>query len=216
MTTLDKTILNLFWNLYCQFFFEVIPMKKLLKALVRIFSFTVALPFAALSLLGNKFGSITLFIASGQLLSLIPDLIGSYIRGAFYHMTIKRFDLSSFIFFGSRITKMETTIGQHCGIGTSAMIGLAHIGDKSAIGNNVSLISGGMQHDFSDPSKGPLEIDGVYNCLEIGEKVFIGERSVVMANIGASSIVGAGSVVAKDVPEKTVVVGNPARIVKRR
>lgn len=37
-----------------------------------------------------------------------------------------------------------------------------------------------------------------------------------MANIGQRSIIGAGSVVVKDIPEYSVAVGNPARVIKSR
>ena len=191
-------------------------MKKILKTLVMVFAFAIALPFAAFSLLGKKFGSISLFIASGQILSLIPDMIGSYIRGAFYHMTLKRFCLSTFIFFGARITKMETSVGEKCGIGAYAVIGLADIGDKTGIGNNVTILSGSRQHDFSGPDKNPLEGEAVYQRLQIGKKSFIGDRSVIMANVGNSSIVAAGGVVVKDVPDATIVAGVPAKVVKQR
>ncbi|WP_265101884.1 DapH/DapD/GlmU-related protein, partial [Vibrio owensii] len=46
--------------------------------------------------------------------------------------------------------------------------------------------------------------------------VWIGANVVVLpgVSIGFGAVVGAGSVVTKDVPENTVVVGNPARVVK--
>ena len=46
--------------------------------------------------------------------------------------------------------------------------------------------------------------------------VFIGTRAIILkgVTIGAGAIVGAGAVVAKDVPPYSVVVGNPARIIK--
>jgi len=49
----------------------------------------------------------------------------------------------------------------------------------------------------------------------IGNKVFLGANSVVLAGvtIGDNVIVGAGAIVTKDVPSNSVVVGNPARIV---
>ena len=51
--------------------------------------------------------------------------------------------------------------------------------------------------------------------IVIGEYSWIGEGSVVMADIGASAMVGAGSVVSSNVPDRVVVVGNPARIARR-
>lgn len=50
----------------------------------------------------------------------------------------------------------------------------------------------------------------------IGKNVFIGARSIVMkgVTIGDGAVVGAGSVVTKDVPANAIVAGNPAKIVK--
>lgn len=51
-------------------------------------------------------------------------------------------------------------------------------------------------------------------CVRVGEQAMIGAGATVLPriNIGRGSIVGAGAVVTRDVPEATVVVGNPARV----
>lgn len=50
----------------------------------------------------------------------------------------------------------------------------------------------------------------------IGDNVWIGERSIILkgVRIGNNAVVAAGSVVTKDVPENTIVGGNPAKIIK--
>ena len=58
---------------------------------------------------------------------------------------------------------------------------------------------------------------------ELGKEIHIGEDCWIAGNvsilpgitIGKGSVVGAGSVVTKDVPDFTVVAGNPARIIRR-
>lgn len=54
-------------------------------------------------------------------------------------------------------------------------------------------------------------------CIEIMDNVFIGSNSTIMYNvrIGPNAIVAAGSVVIKDVPENTIVGGNPAKPIGR-
>ena len=50
----------------------------------------------------------------------------------------------------------------------------------------------------------------------IGNNVFIGARSIILkgVTIGEGAVIGAGSVITKDVPPMTVVAGNPAIIIK--
>lgn len=54
-----------------------------------------------------------------------------------------------------------------------------------------------------------------YGKIEVGEEAFIGTRSIIMpgVRIGNHSVVGAGSVVTKSVPDYTVVAGVPARVI---
>lgn len=54
-----------------------------------------------------------------------------------------------------------------------------------------------------------------FGVIEIGERAFIGARSVIMpgVHIGAHSVIGAGSIVTKDIPPYSVACGVPARVV---
>ena len=51
--------------------------------------------------------------------------------------------------------------------------------------------------------------------VEIGNDVFIGSGSIILPNvrIGNNVVIGAGSVVSKDIPDDSLVLGNPARVV---
>ena len=56
----------------------------------------------------------------------------------------------------------------------------------------------------------------LYLHTRIGRRCFIGARSVILpgVKIGDESVVGAGSVVVRDVPPRSVVAGNPAKIIR--
>jgi maltose O-acetyltransferase len=82
---------------------------------------------------------------------------------------------------------------------------LISIGDESVLTNGVRIVA----HDASTKHwTGYTRIGRV----DIGRRVYIGVGSVVLpgVHIGDEAVVGAGSVVSRDVPARTVVVGNPA------
>lgn len=79
-----------------------------------------------------------------------------------------------------------------------------HVGMNTYITNNVSILS----HDHAQ---------SVWNLhTSIGKRCFIGNHAIIMPGItiGDEVIVGAGSVVTKDVPSHCIVAGNPARVIR--
>ena len=81
------------------------------------------------------------------------------------------------------------------------------------IGNNVTITNATvLAHDAS--TKKFLGYSKV-GRVDIGNDVFIGYGAIILPNtkIGNRVIVGAGTVVARDVPDNVVIVGNPYRIV---
>lgn len=82
------------------------------------------------------------------------------------------------------------------------------------IGDNVTLASGCKLFTHDGSTKKILGYSKV-GRIDIGSDVFIGASSIVLPNvkIGSKVIIGAGSVVTKDIPNNSVAVGNPARVV---
>ncbi len=82
------------------------------------------------------------------------------------------------------------------------------IGNNSIIGENV-LIRDSDNHTI-------IGNKNISKPIKIGKHVWIGMGAIVLkgVTIGDGAIVGAGAVVTKDVPEKCIVAGNPARVIR--
>lgn len=115
----------------------------------------------------------------------------------------------------------EIKIGDNCSIGDYSHITCICsiiIGNNVTMGKNI-LISDNA-HGSSDikllsiaPNHRPLYSKG---GVIINDNVWIGEKSSILpgVTVGYGAIIGAGSVVTKDVPPYSVVAGNPAKVIK--
>ncbi len=83
---------------------------------------------------------------------------------------------------------------------------LIEIGDDVTLAPQVYILAhdASMKHHLDTTRIGPVRI---------GNRVFVGARSLILpgVTIGDDVVIGAGSVVARDVPDNQVVAGNPAR-----
>lgn len=109
------------------------------------------------------------------------------------------------------------TIGKNCKISSHTFIceGV-HIADNVFIGHNVTFINDKFPRATNED--GSLQTDADWACIEtyVEEGASVGSGVTILCGIkiGKRSVIGAGSVVTKDVPEKVIVAGNPARIIK--
>lgn len=90
---------------------------------------------------------------------------------------------------------------------------LIHIGDYCKITGGVIILS----HDYSRSvlRMKYKEIIAEAGLTYIGDNVFIGMNAIILRNvkIGNNVIIGAGSIVTQDIPDDSVVAGNPAKII---
>lgn len=123
----------------------------------------------------------------------------------------------------------EISIGEYCYVGEQSHIWSAariSIGDRVLISHNVNIFDS-WTHPLKPMERHrhyreiitlghPSQVDLEEAPVRIGNDVWIGCLAVVLkgVTIGEGAIVGAGSVVSKDVPPFTIVAGNPARIVR--
>jgi maltose O-acetyltransferase len=135
--------------------------------------------------------------------AMLPDIFGTVGEGCFFRDPIK-------VDYGKNT---------HWGKGCFANYGLIaldvapiHVGDGSMFGSNVQLMT--PIHPI-DPE---FRATGFESALPItiGRNVWVGSGAIVLGGvtIGDDSVIGAGAVVTKDVPARSVAVGNPARVIK--
>lgn len=109
-------------------------------------------------------------------------------------------------------------IGKNCKISSHTFIceGVT-IEDNVFIGHNVTFINDRYPRSTNPDGQLQTEADWVCVPTRIKQGASIGSSATLLCGItvGENAIVGAGSVVTKDVPPNTVVAGNPARIMKK-
>lgn len=108
-------------------------------------------------------------------------------------------------------------LNHRCHIGVMKSV---KIGNDVLLASNVFIsdhthgnYSGDMQ---SNPFQPPNEREIVCGNVEIGDRVWIGENVAVLlgVSIGESSIIGANSVVTKNIPAFSIAAGSPAKVIK--
>ena len=190
-------------------------MRSLLRDAVTMLAVLVTFPAWGLACLARRCGmSDRFFLSCGQTLSLFPGMVGIFLRRGFYLMCVDKFGRDCCVEFGTYISHPEVSIGMGVYIGGRCTIGKCSIGDHALIGSNVDILSGRHQHRDDDPSVPRSAQGGSFTPIRIGANTWLGNSSVVMADVGDGSIIGAGSVVVKAIPSACVAAGNPA-VVKR-
>lgn len=152
-----------------------------------------------------------------EALSAIPLAVGWKLRQAVYSRILPRIGTNVVLHYGVTLEDPRTEFGDDIWIGPGTYVDYAIIADHVLVGPQAVLLAGAHQHrddrlDVSIKEQGnPPKLP-----LEIGEGAWIGANATVMAVVGRHAIVGAGSVVTREVPPFSVVAGNPARVLRRR
>lgn len=118
---------------------------------------------------------------------------------------------------GSEFSSM-CSLGNYSDIGINCLLeGPVSIGDNVMMAPNCKFYT--RNHIFADTGI-PMNRQGLSDPkpIIICDDVWIGTGSIILpgVTIGKGSIVGAGSVVTKNVPAYSVVAGNPAKVIKQR
>ncbi len=162
---------------------------------------------------------------------MLPDSYYSLrLFGKSYHIKlglyVRRFLASHMIDYCGKNVNIEKgakfnrhlSLGNNSGIGyKSSVAPYTTIGDNVMMGPEVVMYSRNHNIDRTDI---PMCQQGFkdFEPIIIGNDVWIGRRVIILpgVNIGDGCVIGAGAVVAKDLPPYSIAVGNPAKVVRNR
>jgi len=120
----------------------------------------------------------------------------------------------------------EIIIGNNVSVGSNVHIGCISkliIGDDVLCGSNIVILDhdhgyySGLQNKHSAPNEPPSSRRLNSGPIVIGNNVHIGDCVIILKNvlIGSGVVIGAGAVVTKSIPNNSLAVGNPAKVIKQ-
>jgi virginiamycin A acetyltransferase len=191
-------------------------MKAVVKSVCYALALLLVFPWALGEILVRKaMGRDVWFVTHAEFLSLLPGKMGYFVRNAYYHLTLRRCPLSCCFHFGTIFTHSEAEVGERVCTGFHCIIGMATIGDDTMFAQGVQVLSGKFQHGISDTNVAFQEQPGVLTRIHIGRNCWVGTNAIIMADVGKNSVVAAGTIVTRAVPDDKLAMGNPARIMSK-
>jgi virginiamycin A acetyltransferase len=151
-----------------------------------------------------------------QLFALFPGTVGVYLRRAFYRFVLGECGNGSWIGFGTTFSHPTARVGRNAYVGAFCCLGDVTLGDDVLIGSHVSIMNGSRQHGIARLDVPVREQPGEWPRVTVGQDTWIGDRAVIMADLGSHVVIGAGSVVTRPIEDFAIAVGNPARVIGHR
>ena len=151
-----------------------------------------------------------------QAYALVPGICGEWLRAGFYKLTIEHWGTDCQIQFGTILSRPHVFLHDGVSIGPYCVLGHVEIGADTIIGTGVQIPSGARQH-ATDRLDIPIkQQERTFVQVKIGRDCWLGNGSIVLADVGNHCVIGAGSVVADPIPDFAIATGVPARVVRLR
>jgi acetyltransferase-like isoleucine patch superfamily enzyme len=192
-----------------------------MRAILKAFTDAVATLLVLVPFLAYRAGRLVLgrekaFAGWAEALSLLPGAWGASLRRAFYRLVLPRCGKDCRIGFGAVFSHDTAEVADRVWVGAYCSLGAVTLEDDVRLAPGASVMNGAKQHDFDRLDEPIREQPGVWPRLTVGRGSWVGERAVVMADVGRHCVIGPGSVVTRPVPDHSVAAGVPARVVRAR
>ena len=130
------------------------------------------------------------------------------------HVQVSNATMGDYSYIGRNSRLIHADIGKFCSIAGETKIGMGtHTLDKISTSPIFTEAKNGTKHSW-------VKVSAVnpFKRVKVGNDVWIGVRTMVMGGvtIGDGAVIGAGSIVTKDIPPYAVVAGVPAKVIRYR
>jgi virginiamycin A acetyltransferase len=192
-------------------------MRDVAKAIAHLLATIAVLPILISFVVRRRIlGANRALEGSTQTLSLVPGLLGDYLRRAFLTHAIAHCDRSATIQFGTIFSQIGARIEANVYVGPRCHLGLVHLERDVLLAAAVHVPSGAQTHGIADLDRPIREQPGSRTVVRIGEGTWVGSATVVLADIGRHCVIGAGAVVTTPLPDYVIAGGVPARVIRSR
>jgi acetyltransferase-like isoleucine patch superfamily enzyme len=154
--------------------------------------------------------------STSQTLSLVPGLTGQYLRRAFLSVALDGCAPTAVVEFGTTFSQQAARLDDRVYVGPYCTLGRVHLEADVLVASGVHIPSGAHTHGTSDVVVPIREQEGDRRLVTVGAGSWIGAAAVILADVGRNCVIGAGAVVTAPVPDDSVAVGVPAKVVRSR
>jgi virginiamycin A acetyltransferase len=192
-------------------------LREALKRVVHGIAWILVTPSTlSFAIRGRLFGRDRALEGSTQGWALVPGLTGQYLRRAFLSRALASCARTATIEFGTLFSSASARIGDHAYIGPGCHLGWVDVEADVLIGAGVHVPSGPYTHGTRELGVPIREQPGRKQVVRIGAGAWIGSAAIVLADVGAQTIVAAGAVVTRPLPDRVIAAGVPARVIRHR
>jgi virginiamycin A acetyltransferase len=192
-------------------------MRAYLKSIADALATILVLPaYLLYRLEALALGAERAFPGYSQALAPVPGFCGIYLRRAFYRLVFPRCESGACVSFGTIFSHPGAEVGRDAYVGPYCSLGEVTLESDVLLGSYVSVTNGARQHGIDRLDIPIREQPGLWPRVTIGRDTWIGDRAVVMADVGMHCVIGAGAVVTRPIPDYAIAMGVPARVVRYR